>query len=294
MIKYRAFVKTVELGSITKAAEFLGYSQPGLSHILTALEKQLGFPLLIRSKTSVEATADGKKLLPYCYKIIEAEEDFNNMADSINGILSGSIRIGAPNSMMAGIVSKFINEFHNVYPNVDVIIQEDTLVESAKNLNSGKIDIAFLTDQTAGDFSFYPILEDEICLVMNAAHPFAQYEKIPAKNLNGCAFIMPIPGWDDIARSIFDRTGVKPDIKYYSASDAASFALVASFLGVYITSEFHKPLLPQNVVMRQFEERFTRTIGVAVKSSKNATPAQREFVNIVRKFDISRLFDDNK
>lgn len=292
MIKYRAFIKTVELGSITKAAEFLGYSQPGLSHILTGFEKQLGFPLLIRSKSTVQATEDGKKLIPYCYKILEAEDGFNNMVDSINGIMSGSIRIGAPNSMMAGIVSKAVNEFKTVYPNIDVIVHENTLAETVKDLNNGKIDIAFLTDVSAEGCSFYPVLQDKICLVMNASHPFAQREKIAVKSLNGCAFIMPVPGWDDIARSIIDRTGVKPDIKYYTASDAASFAMVASFLGVYITSEFHKSLLPQNVVMREFEEDFRRVIGIAVKPGRTMTSAQHEFVQIVRNFKMSDIFDD--
>lgn len=291
MIKYRAFVKTVELGSITKAAEFLGYSQPGLSHILAGFEKQLGFPILIRSKSTVQATEDGKKLMPYCYKILEAEEGFNNMVDSINGILSGSIRIGAPNSMMAGIVSKAINEFKTVYPNVDVIVHESTLAETVKDLNCGKIDVAFLTEQSADGCSFYPVLEDKICLIMNDAHPFAQREKIAVKTLNGCAFIMPIPGWDDIARSIIDQAGVKPDIKYYTASDTASFAMASNFLGVYITSELHKPILPQNIVMREFEEDFRRTIGIAVKLGRNITPAQHEFVQMVRGLNKLELFD---
>lgn len=289
MIKYRAFVKTVEMGSITKAAEVLGYSQPGLSHILTAFEERVGFQLLIRSKTAVEATEDGRKLLPYCYKILEAEADFNNMIDSINGNLSGSIRIGAPNSMLVSIVPKLINEFHNVYPNIEVFVQEDTLSNTQKNLKNGKIDAAFLTDQVSADFSFHPIFEDKICLAMHANHPFAQYEKIPTKMLNGCAFIMQMPGWDDIARTVLDNINVKPDIKHYSASDAASFAMVSNFLGVYIISELQVPLLPKNVVAREFEEDFKRTIGIALKSSKNATSAQRELVQTVKKFDKSRL-----
>lgn len=291
MIKYRAFVKTVELGSITKAAEFLGYSQPGLSHILTAFEERVGFSLLIRSKSAVEPTEDGKKLLPYCYKVIEAEDEFLNMTDSINGILSGSLRIGAPNSMLVNIVPKITSEFHKVYPNVEVLIHENTLVDTKKTLQNCKIDVAFLTDQVSGDFSFYPLFEDKICLAMHKNHPFAQYKAVPSKMLNGCAFIMQMSGWDDIARVVLDKANVKPDIKHYSASDAASFAMVSNYLGVYIISELQIPLLPNNVVAREFEEDFKRTIGVAVKSSKHATSVQREFINTAQSIKKNVLFE---
>ena len=283
MIKYRAFVKTVELRSITKAAEYLGYSQPGLSHILSALEDKVGFPLLIRSKTSVEPTEDGKKLLPFCYKIIAAEDDFFNMTDSINGILSGTLHIGAPNSMLVEVVPKLVNEFHSVYPNIEVFVQEDTLADTYKNLRSGKIDIGFLTEDMASEFSFYPLVKDKIHLAMHKDHPFTQYQKIPTNLLNGCSFIMQMPGWDDIAQIVLKKAKVKPDIKHYSASDAASFAMVANYLGVYIISELQIPLLQNNIVAREFEDDFSRTIGIAVRSMKNATSAQREFVRTAQK-----------
>ena len=57
MIKYYAFAKVVELKSISKAAAALGYSQPGLSHILNSFEKELGFPLLIKTKKQLSPPA---------------------------------------------------------------------------------------------------------------------------------------------------------------------------------------------------------------------------------------------
>lgn len=281
MIKYRAFIKTVELGSITKAAEFLGYSQPGLSHILNSLEDRVGFPLLIRTKSSVEPTEDGKRLLEYCYRIIEAEDSFLNAANSIKGILSGTIHIGAPNSMLVRVVPQVINEFHKVYPNVEIFIQEDTLLETQKNLHRGKIEVAFLTDQ-APDVDFYPLFEDKILLAMHQNHPFTQYKKVPTKALDNCAFIMQLPGWDDIANIVLKDSDIRPDIKHYSASDAASFAMVSNYLGVYIISELQLPLLPANVTTREFEDDFSRTIGIAIKSTKAATPAQKEFIRIAQ------------
>ena len=61
-IKYLAYLKTVEFHSLTKAANLLGYTQPGISHMITSLEQELGFPLLIRAKDGVYPTDEGQQL----------------------------------------------------------------------------------------------------------------------------------------------------------------------------------------------------------------------------------------
>ena len=62
--KREALLTAVELGNLTRAAEKLGYTQSGLSYTIKALEAELGFPLLIRSRTGVRPTADCQRILP--------------------------------------------------------------------------------------------------------------------------------------------------------------------------------------------------------------------------------------
>lgn len=50
--KYEAFVRAIELGSLSKAAEQLGYTQSGISHMMQSLEDEVGFPLLVRSSSA--------------------------------------------------------------------------------------------------------------------------------------------------------------------------------------------------------------------------------------------------
>ena len=57
--KYEAFVRAVELGSLSKAAEELGYTQSGISHMMQALENEVGFPLLVRSSSGIQLNAEG-------------------------------------------------------------------------------------------------------------------------------------------------------------------------------------------------------------------------------------------
>lgn len=67
--KYMAFIKTVEYGSFTKAAEILNYSQSGISRMIHDLEKEWNVSLLERGRAGVRLTSDGMKLLPYAQNI---------------------------------------------------------------------------------------------------------------------------------------------------------------------------------------------------------------------------------
>lgn len=62
--KYEAFIRAVELGSLSKAAEELGYTQSGISHMMQSLEEEVGFPLLVRTSSGILPNAEGETLLP--------------------------------------------------------------------------------------------------------------------------------------------------------------------------------------------------------------------------------------
>ena len=278
MIKYYAFVKVVELKSISKAAEALGYSQPGLSHILKAFERDLGFPLLIKKKNSIEPTENGRRLLPYCERLIEAEQLLNNEAETINTQLKGAIRIGTPNSMLLGFVSYLVNYFTKKYDSTDLTIVEDTLANVVKKLQNNSIDIAFITEAVSTNTKFQPLFEDTICLAVHKNNPLASYDRIPDSAMEEVPLISNTVGWDDITRIVTDTLPFKPNIKYYSASDFAALAMVQSDLGVYIISSLQKNMVPRDVVLRRFEKNYTRTVGVAAKSMNSLTSFQKAFI----------------
>lgn len=280
LIKYQAFIKTIELGSITKAAQALGYSQPGISHMLDSLEQEIGFPLLIRSKESIRPTDNGKEILYFCQQIVKNEAALRDTASSIKGLLSGTIQIGAFNSTLVSFVPQLISGFSQAYSKIDIHIQEGSWSELNRDLANGTIDLAFMSAPVPKGFEFRPLFHDAYCLVMHSGHPLAFYERIPVRLLNGCDFIMPVPGWDDIVKHIMAQTPFTPNITHYTASDTAGIAMAAENLGVYITSTLQAGRLPSNAAAREFEGDFGRTIGIGLKSLKHASPAVKEFVRL--------------
>ena len=122
--KYKAFIRVVDLGSITKAATELGYSQPGVSRMLDSLEDELGITLLVRNNTSVEATEEGKLVLKHCREIVSHENDLFNLTNSIKGMICGKVRIGSQNSMLVNFVPKLISTYSLAYPNISLFLNE--------------------------------------------------------------------------------------------------------------------------------------------------------------------------
>ncbi len=107
--KYMAFVKTVECGSFTKAAEQLSYSQSGISRMINDLEKEWKVVLLERSKSGVKLTSSGMKLLPYAERVCREYEKLQLEVDELQGLKSGLIRIGTFSSVATHIGCRILS-----------------------------------------------------------------------------------------------------------------------------------------------------------------------------------------
>ena len=84
--KYMAFIKTVECGSFTRAAQSLCYSQSGVSRMILDLESEWGLSLLERNKSGVKLTSDGMKLLPYARRVCEEYNRLQAQVDELKEI----------------------------------------------------------------------------------------------------------------------------------------------------------------------------------------------------------------
>lgn len=284
LIKYEAFVKVSELGNITRVARELGYSQPGISHMLDSLEAEFGFPLLIRGKDSIRLTNDGMQILEYCKQVIENEAMLQNVVAEINGLVSGSINVGATSSTLVDFAVKLIHNFSASHSNIKIRIYENCITGLKNRLANGEIDVAISTDNIPDGFSFWPLLHDPACLIMHKDHPLASYDEVPIEALNDCDMIMPVPFWDDTPLLVQKVEPFQPNIIHYTASDTASIAMVNENMGVFIMSRLQCFNLPRHVVVRDFSVPVTRQIGVSAKPMKLQSPAVKEFVKSARRF----------
>lgn len=281
--KYQIFVKVAELGSLTRAAEALGYTQPAVSHSISSLESRFGFPLFRRSRDACALTENGAQLLDACRQILRSEAEIEETVHALNGMLTGSIRIGSVSSMLTEFVPRVVYHFSRAYPQIRITLNELTFQEIPSALGAGSIDVGFTSDRLpeGSKLRFTPLFEDPVCLILPPGHPFLAYERIPARLLNGCDFIMPSPGYDDIYRAITDKVDIRPNVKSNVGSDVASVGMVANRLGLSLLYRQQARFLGGNVVCRDFQEDFHRTLGVATRAARQSEPALEVFLQAV-------------
>ena len=94
LLKYLAFVKTVEKGSFTKAAEELNYAQSSISKMVADIEKEWGMTLLERSKSGVCLNSAGEQIMPFIRKVLSGYSELEGQICRMNGLETGTVRIG--------------------------------------------------------------------------------------------------------------------------------------------------------------------------------------------------------
>lgn len=284
--KYKAFLKVAELGSLTKAAQALGYSQPNISHMIKTLENDFGFSLFTRSKDNCTITKNGEAILYYCSQIVKYEDQLQAEVKGIFGLLTGSVRIGATNSAMIDFVPKVIHRFTTSYSGIELLPREMDADSIIQTLKMGNIDLGFLEENAVPDelhSNFIPLFRDPLCLILPPNHPLVSYSKIPIEKIRGCDFILPIiPGTENDSQFDDILSKMSPNVKYKAASDLAIFGMVENNLGISIMSKEMTKYMHCQVESRDFAEGLYRTLGVLVSSPDHATPAVKEFISVAK------------
>lgn len=289
--KYKAFLKVAELGSLTKAAQALGYSQPNVSHMIKTLEDDFGFSLFIRSKDNCTITKNAESILYYCSQIVKNDELLHASVQGIYGLLTGSVRIGATNSTMIDFVPKAIHRFTTSYSGIELLPRELGAESIIRELKVGNIDLGFIDEQSVPiDLrrSFTPLFKDPLCLILPPNHPLTALEKVSIDKVKGCDFILPLsPGSDDTSEFADIIRRMSPNVRYKAASDLAIFGMVENNLGISVMSKEMTKYLRCKVESRDFTEDLYRTQGVLTHPSDHITPAVEEFIAVAKTVELT-------
>ena len=283
--KYQAFVKTVEYGSFTKAAEKLNYSQSGISRMINDLEQEWKVTLLERGKTGIKLTSDGTKLLPYAKNICNDFEKLQMQVDEINGLQSGIIRIGTFSSVATHWLPNIIKEFQKDYPNIDYELLLGDYTEIEKWIDEGRVDCGFLRLPANQDFETIFLEQDKLLAIIPENHPLKECDKFPVKALCDEPFMLLEKGAKAEISEIFERCNLTPNVHFTTWDDYAVMSMVESGLGISILPELILKRVPYKIIAKELDVPAYRNIGLALKSKKNASLAVKRF----RVFEVQNL-----
>lgn len=276
--KYKALLTTIEYGSLTKAAEELGYTQPGISHMIKSLEKDFGFPLLNRHKDGVSPTENAQNLLFYLRQIVTGEEKLLESVNKINGLETGTIRIGCFYSVSLYWLPPIIKNFEEVYPNVQLQLFVGDYMEINTWLVDGKIDLGILSAPAPKEFEFIPLKNDPIYAVLPEDNPLCNTPSVSPSELIKYPYIAPYKGSDEEMLRVLQGENLIPKIKYRVKGDETILAMVSQGLGVSLMPELFLSRIPEHLVVKKLSKEYFRTLGIAISSIQTAAPAVKKFI----------------
>ena len=147
--KLEALLTAVELGSFTRAAEVLGYTQSGLTHIMNSLEKDIGFTVLLRGRSGVRLTPAGQRILPLVRDCLTSTAALEREISLINTHKEDSVRVAAYESIARHWLPEIIQQFRREHPDVTVDIQMGSVDEVYRWVLEDRVDMCFASRQDA-------------------------------------------------------------------------------------------------------------------------------------------------
>ena len=278
ILKYRAFVKTVETGSFTKAAESLNYAQSSVSKMIADLEREWDLILLERDRNGVHLTSSGEQILPMARLLIDDYEKLADHVQELHGIQTGTIRIGTFSSVAIHWLPDLFAEFQKQYPAIEYEMLLGDYAEVERWIEEGRVDCGFLRLPTRPEFDIISLKMDEYQVVLPEGHPLCKYTAIPIEKLEDQPFLLLEHGGKTEVSDILETYQVHPQIRFTTWEDYAIMAMVEKGLGIGILPQLILQRIPYKIEIRPFKKPYYREIGLAVKDRRRLSPATVKFI----------------
>ena len=280
--KWEALLTAVEAGSFTKAAERLGYTQSGLTHMMHALEREVGIPLLVRDRYGVRLTEAAERLLPAIQDFQQAARRLENQISLVSSTRKESIRVAAYSSICMHWLPAIVSKFRRDFPDISVDIRMGNVDEMYSWLQEDKVDLSFVSNQHREGFAFIPLWDDPLLAILPPDYPIGQRSAFPVGEFEGREFLMPSLGFDYDILPIFQQARVSPDIRDTSVDDASVISMVELGLGYSILSDLILQGRRDNILALPLEPFASRSLGIAVQPLKQTSSLIAQLIECSR------------
>lgn len=245
LYEIQCFTTLAECLNFTTAANKLYMSQPGLSKIISNLEKDLNVKLFERNTRNVSLTSAGKYFLSVSRFFIKQCESVSKFAEHDNLFLSGNVVIGIGDFEDNRILPQMILKFSKEHPSCNISILKYRPGELIQAIKKGEVDfgvlISFAIPEQGFDYVvYYP---SPLAVVVPPDHRFANREVVRISELKGENFLSISRDSSqaiDQIRSICEMGGFYPKIVQETNSLSTMFMLIASGHGISINFTLHK------------------------------------------------------
>lgn len=181
----RYFLTVAKYESFSKAAEKLFVTQPILTRCVKNLEEELGTPLILRSTRRFALTDAGQTLVRYGTQLLQQHQDLYRRIADVTHAQTGELTISSPGVLLDMYFPELVTRFRQSYPGIHIHIRERGSRPVAEDLKDGVADIGLvmLPLEDLRDFQCYPIVSDEVHVLLPKSHPLSGRDFIPLRLL---------------------------------------------------------------------------------------------------------------
>ena len=269
------------------AAEELYISQPSLSRAIAALEKELGILLFEKNGRGISLTKSGGLFLEYVDRILDECHIAVYKMKQLSGA-GGRIDIGyvfpLANSYMPRMARAFLSLEEN--RNVTFSFHQDQTSSILNGIKKGQLDVGFCSFvDYEPDLEFFPILSQEIIMIVPVDHALAAYEEASIMEL--CSY--PVIGYNRFSglgsytQDLYRRLKIHPDIVCECPDENAIMALVAEHFGIAITAKVDS-LDPSRIYTLKISDMsLSHQVFMAWLKNHYQIPAITRFIEFMKK-----------
>lgn len=270
--------KIVELGSFTKAADKLGYTQSAVSQIIASLEEELAIKLLYRSRVGIRLTLEGEELYPFIQRAVFQHQAMQEKADEIKGLETGLIRIGTISSISCHWLPGLIKHFQELYPKVRFVLHQGDYTSIPEWVRTGEVDFGFVNPDAVSGLETQFIKEGELRAVVPADHTLAARPSVTLEELAKEPFLLLEEGNLSEPLEAFRALGLEPDITLRVHDDYSILSMIETGLGISILPELVLRKTNYEVAILPIEPAVTRKIGLVMKEQQTLPIACKHFL----------------
>ena len=263
--KCTVLLTAIDQGSLSGAAEALGYTPSGVSRLVASLEAELGLPLLVRGKGGVTPTAELASLGRAC----------RDEAAAVRGLEAGTLTVGSAYRPLYRALASTIAAFSAEHPGIQVRIEHANSSTLAAGMAQRAIDFSLMSRREI-DCRWTPLSHDAMVAVLPPDHPLAKADAFPIERLLDEPFVELYPGENCDNSRTLATAGIRPRAAYAVHDTSAAFALVEAGLGIALMNDIYARTAEAEVAVVPLAPARIVEIGIAAPPGR-PSPALAAF-----------------
>ena len=284
LLSYEIFQTILDQGSFAKAATILHLTPSAVSHSISSMEEEIGFPLFIRNKSGVQLTSAGEEIAPHIQKIVAANNNLLQVVSQMKGMNTGTVKIGCINTVCLTWIPEIIRSFGEKYPQISIEVYQGSYTDTVNWVKNGIIDLGILSEAANEGLSFIPLCEDPLVCVTPKGYMPKNTTKMTPDDLKNQPFVIQQDSCDRDVISFLDTHSLSIRANCHILDDQSAITMVECGAGISIMPKLFLDTVKNDVDVYPLEPSESRTLGICCNNKDFLSPAAKEMIQHIKEY----------